>query len=556
MSPFLTLLLFCGAMFLGSLAVGLVPLSLRLDGNRLQLFSVFGSGLLLGTGLLVIIPEGIDSLYRAMPAHVTEGDGHAEVTKSHLSPPHWVGLALTLGFAWMFILDTLISILTNSPHHFHHGHVPDTPLDQEPAHDHDHSGECGEELSPCEDINGVTVTVATPLPSGSRACGSHPAPASSDASAHSPDEGSTTTTVSVPALRKTVTARSPPGAGSSSNLHRSGPTAPSSLRSMTASQGLLAHPEHHHHNHHTIPVVHDLGEQADTSRCVRRSQSHCGTGTASIRHRPRYTYARVRNFLRTFVSPATIGMLIHAAADGLALGSASASAAAESSLINAPAHGHPHGHTQGGAAEGTSLIIFMAIFLHKAPEAFGLCTQLLQEGQSRAAIRTTLVVFSLAAPLMALTTYAASALVGLTDASPDGSDDQSNRMLKFTAILLLFSAGTFLYVAAIHSLPETMCNDLEDEDPCTRPPSRRHSGHPHHHHGDHHHLHHDDEEHALAAPDTCSDCSDTDHLNGDGLGAPSPARSHFGFKRRLLRRLGILLVGMLLPAFIAFGHTH
>ncbi|KAH9272744.1 hypothetical protein BASA83_004946 [Batrachochytrium salamandrivorans] len=81
---------------------------------------------------------------------------------------------------------------------------------------------------------------------------------------------------------------------------------------------------------------------------------------------------------------ATIGLVVHAAADGIALGAATTS-----------------------GANSLELIVFAAIMLHKAPSAFGLCTYLLQEGHSRRAIRSHLLVFSAAAPIAAILTFLA-----------------------------------------------------------------------------------------------------------------------------------------------------
>ncbi|KAG8531442.1 uncharacterized protein KY384_003071 [Bacidia gigantensis] len=79
----------------------------------------------------------------------------------------------------------------------------------------------------------------------------------------------------------------------------------------------------------------------------------------------------------------TLGLCIHAAADGIALG-ASSSSASTSSL---------------------SLIIFVAIMVHKAPAAFGLTSVLLKQGLGKRGARAHLVVFSLAAPAGALATW-------------------------------------------------------------------------------------------------------------------------------------------------------
>lgn len=79
---------------------------------------------------------------------------------------------------------------------------------------------------------------------------------------------------------------------------------------------------------------------------------------------------------------ATLGLVVHAAADGIALGAAAASTQTE-----------------------VEMIVFIAIMLHKAPAAFGLVTILLHQGLDKKRIRRHLLVFSMAAPLGALLTF-------------------------------------------------------------------------------------------------------------------------------------------------------
>ena len=109
----------------------------------------------------------------------------------------------------------------------------------------------------------------------------------------------------------------------------------------------------------------------------------------------------------------TTGLVIHAAADGIALGASSSDT-------------------------GLSFIIFFAIMVHKAPASFGLTSILLKQGLSSRAARAHLLVFSLAAPVGALATFLFVHLTG-TDTSGDTSSIQWR-----TGMLLLFSGGTFL----------------------------------------------------------------------------------------------------------------
>lgn len=118
---------------------------------------------------------------------------------------------------------------------------------------------------------------------------------------------------------------------------------------------------------------------------------------------------------------ATLGLVVHAAADGIALGAAATTSHA-----------------------ATEMIVFLAIMLHKAPASFGLVTFLLHDGLDRARIRRYLLVFSLAAPLAALATY-----FGLSQKSKE-----TLSTVNATGFAMLFSAGTFLYVSTVHVLPE------------------------------------------------------------------------------------------------------
>jgi len=113
-------------------------------------------------------------------------------------------------------------------------------------------------------------------------------------------------------------------------------------------------------------------------------------------------------------SATTIGLVIHAAADGIAL--------AASSFVS---------------QASTGLIVFLALMIHKAPAAFGLTSVLLKQGRSKRQTRAHLIVFSLAAPVAALTTWI---LVNVF-----GNDSVGGQGTEFaTGMLLLFSGGTFL----------------------------------------------------------------------------------------------------------------
>lgn len=109
----------------------------------------------------------------------------------------------------------------------------------------------------------------------------------------------------------------------------------------------------------------------------------------------------------------TTGLVIHAAADGIAMG---ASATSPDTKLG--------------------FIVFIAIMVHKAPAAFGLTSILLKQGLSKRAARGHLIVFSLASPFGAWATFILVSFLG------GGGEGQLNQW--WTGMLLLFSAGTFL----------------------------------------------------------------------------------------------------------------
>lgn len=83
----------------------------------------------------------------------------------------------------------------------------------------------------------------------------------------------------------------------------------------------------------------------------------------------------------------------------------------------------------------------------RAPAAFGLTSVLLKQGLSTREARTHLIVFSLAAPVGALLTWVVIHLLG------ESLGDSANAEFNVGCVLL-FSSGTFLYVA-MHTMQES-----------------------------------------------------------------------------------------------------
>ena len=125
---------------------------------------------------------------------------------------------------------------------------------------------------------------------------------------------------------------------------------------------------------------------------------------------------------------ATIGLIVHAVVDGLAVG-ASVSSSTE-----------------------TGLIVFAAVLLHKGPAAFGLSSFLQHIQIDRANSQMYLILFALSSPVVAILSFFA-----LKDTSLATDDN--------LGLALMFSAGTFIYVATVDVLPEVHNHDHENESP-------------------------------------------------------------------------------------------
>ncbi len=125
---------------------------------------------------------------------------------------------------------------------------------------------------------------------------------------------------------------------------------------------------------------------------------------------------------------ATIGLIAHAAADGLAVG-ASVSSSTE-----------------------TGLIVFVAIMLHKGPAAFGLSSFLKHINIEDSKSKMYLILFALSSPIVAILSFFV-----LKDTSYATDDN--------IGLALLFSAGTFIYVATVDVLPEVHSHDHETDSP-------------------------------------------------------------------------------------------
>ncbi|KHN83033.1 Zinc transporter ZIP9 [Toxocara canis] len=322
------------AMFIGSYLAGSIPLAFTLSQNRTRLFSIFGAGLLVGTALSVIIPEGVESLYSAQ----------AELHKA----------AYHKGEAGALILEENAADRVVPPRVIPHDAELNKNLNTAVGDDTKRSKRSDRLVAPQRNLQEILPRVGKVPPEQIEEEKRAVEPAHEGAHEHERALGHE--------------------AMHENSIHKS--------IGLSLIVGFI------------IMLIIDQATRSATFKAGER---------------PR------------FKMTATIGLVVHAAADGVALGSASATNRTD-----------------------VQFIVFLAIMLHKAPAAFGLVSFLLVEGLERVRVRRHLLVFSLAAPVTALLTFYAIVAVGSESLSSGLS----------IGVLMLFSAGTFLYVATVHVLPE------------------------------------------------------------------------------------------------------
>ncbi|KAF1808825.1 Zinc/iron permease [Eremomyces bilateralis CBS 781.70] len=372
------LLSLSGAMGAASFLAGLLPLSFSLTKRQLRLISALGTGILVGTALIVIIPEGIETLYSAS----------ANTRKSSVQP----GEGATRGGQGALSLHTFDNIGLDADRDEPEGfrgpkHLkPDVRSTDEYIRSIGKRDwrERGKTESKGKDLDSTTSKDEEMKSSD---------PHEVYDSIPKTDTSSPHTWISISlilgfSLMYLIDALPKLGA--------SRPRAPMHISLSDLSQGL----------HPPSPTA------PSTPFLPVSPQSHSPQTT-------------------------TFGLLIHALADGVALGAASASSSQPTKPGSDAAH------------HSLTVMIFLAILIHKAPAAFGLVALLLKRGASKRTARSHLLVFSLAAPMGALLAWCAISTFGSWGTAAGG---ESNGQW-WTGCVLIFSGGTFLYVAT-HSLSE------------------------------------------------------------------------------------------------------
>lgn len=336
------------SMLVGSFLSGSIPMAFKLSDSKSRLLALMGSGILVGTALAIIIPEGINSIYAQTDPLDSQTAGglpsvqHSKQTSQQQPAQEpvdtWtIGVSLVAGFVLMLLIDQF-SIYQNG------------------GEDHSHQSTSAQH---------------------------------SYSLANQEDDG---------------------------------------YDIGEEEEDMRASPAHYETTSETRPI------RAETHRVLIRGLDESPSQSSGASNKSRPNHAKLlpqqqvnRTTATTTKVTPTLGLVIHASADGIALGAAATTS---------------HRHVE--------MIIFLAIMLHKAPAAFSLVVFLLHRGLKHSTIRRHLMAFSLSAPLAALVTY-----FGLSQ-----SGKEALRRNNATGIAMLFSAGTFLYVATVHVLPELVHNRL------------------------------------------------------------------------------------------------
>jgi len=386
--------------------------------------SVFSVGLLVSTALSIVIPEGVGVILssdqtgregeREGEVHEHLEDGGGEEGVSELGT--WIGLALCSGFLLMFCIHQYAGS------HHHQPHSAEPRDRQHPPH-YNHPRR------------------SDPAPAG---------PNSARSVGYHYD------------VRKDVEA----GAGNDNDI------SPSSTPSQPASADLAS--------------IH-----------ARSSSDYFSVASSAKLARPNEGTADPLNPSAPVFST-YIGILFHALADGVSLGAAASVSSSVSGAPGALAIAKDEGvqaasSGEAGGASSLSAVIFLSLLIHKAPVAFSLSTLLVSSAPgppsisatsskaTRSQVAKALALFALATPVGAVVTWVilkAIALVTWTISLDDTAEEDGNvtnplpgsmrgRLEFWTGMALLFSAGTFLFVAS------HLVSELNDEPLCGSEPSHQ-----------------------------------------------------------------------------------
>ncbi|KAL7763390.1 hypothetical protein ACKLNR_006748 [Fusarium oxysporum f. sp. zingiberi] len=394
MGGVLLLLGLCLIMALASFLAGALPLSMSLSQSQLRLLSSVGVGILVGTSLIVIIPEGIEAA--TSPAEAA----HMHRVRSLVRRTPWSHAVLTRGLP-----ESIVTISTGSIE------KRNDELDTEALVRRIINAAAGNGRVKRADIETAVEATGDDTPA-------------------TPGAGDTTKDSTTDNKGSETAESGKDGQQSHDGDHE-------------AEHDHEKEEAHEHEHEHAVPTF-EIGFSLTLGFLlmflIDRLPRHA---TESLHSAPQTRHISLDNlngdsasvdeeadgFLGSLTPTprrarslaTTTGLVIHAAADGIAMGASSTTSDMK-----------------------LGFIIFAAIMIHKAPAAFGLTSLLLKQGLSKRAARGHLIVFSLAAPFGALTTWTLITLLG-------GGKVESDHW--WTGMLLLFSGGTFLYVA-MHAMQE------------------------------------------------------------------------------------------------------
>ncbi|KAL2064547.1 hypothetical protein VTL71DRAFT_3684 [Oculimacula yallundae] len=343
-------------MALASFLAGALPLSMTLSSSQLRLISTIGMGVLVGTSLIVIIPEGIEAVYTAGEATGLHTRGLRLGARTN--EIRWVGSGV-------------------------HRYM---------GRDLGMGGSSRESAIPKDLVYGKLPREELPPPATEPAKEVPPPPKKEEEPAHADHHDPPTFYIGFSLILGFILMFLIDKLPRHAQEHIQPPPATRHISLNNLSQGL----------HSSADAHSPTSSTSDTESFLH-----------SLAPSPKQT--------RSLAT--TTGLVIHAAADGIAMGASASTANTK-----------------------LSFIIFIAIMIHKAPAAFGLTSVLLKQGLSKRAARGHLMVFSAAAPIGAVGTWCLVGVLG-------GEHLEGERGQWWTGMLLLFSAGTFLYVA-MHAMQE------------------------------------------------------------------------------------------------------
>lgn len=312
----------------------MVPLSLTLSQSQLRLLTTFGMGVLVGTSLIVIIPEGIETIYSASAAAPAAHKKRTSLASIHARIP-----------------------VANAPEIWTPERRADTDIFNTP---------------------GIVV------PGGI---------GSSNSNSKGQEPPKTTTKEGEVGIMATDTGKIAEHGDEHEHEHEG--SSPHAWVGIALISGFILM-----YLVDTLPQLAPPSAPSRSNIFTMSDLSSNGAGSSSTDQPSRFKMST------------TLGLLIHAFADGIALGASS-------------------------TMPGLSFIVFFAIMIHKAPAAFGLTTVLLRQGLTKRVARVHLAAFSLAAPAGAIVTWLIVGLLG-------GMGGPESGMKWWTGLILLFSGGTFL----------------------------------------------------------------------------------------------------------------